>query len=186
MILVLGAWRIWLMSDFTSWVQTTFGGLIKIIRVPAATCTSEFQPLDVHGQPIIKNSFQTQCEDFLFSSCSEQLNLGVPASEVRLDVTLTSIKPHLFRWLAVARNAMMSSPGTVATAWRMAKLGDVFEQVAIDEAHLAFANGKLAFQHSAQCGKRRGGGWRSHVREGLGGARECLSVRETTCRFGAL
>ena len=149
MILVLDAWRIWLMSECTSWIQTTFGGLIKIVRVPA-TCTLEFQPLDGHSQSIIKNSLQTQCEDFLFSSCSEQLNLGVPASQVRLDVTLTSIKPHLFRWLAVARDAMMSSPGTVTTAWRMAKLGDVFEQVAKDEAHLAFANGELAFQHSAE------------------------------------
>ena len=70
---------------------------IKIVFVPAS-CTGELQPLDVAGNDEFKNSFIYWYSDEL----SKGMKLGKAASDVKIDIKLSTIKPIHASWIVAA------------------------------------------------------------------------------------
>ena len=70
---------------------------IKIIFVPAS-CTDELQSLDVAGNDEFKNSFIYWYSDEL----SKGMKLGKVASDVKIDIKLSTIKSIHASWIVAA------------------------------------------------------------------------------------
>ena len=73
---------------------------IKIRFVPAS-CTGEMQPLDVAGNDEFKRKILLQT-GILMNLLSKGMKLGKAASDVKIDIKLSNIKPIHASWIVAA------------------------------------------------------------------------------------
>ena len=74
---------------------------IKIRFVPAS-CTGELQPLNVAGNDEFKRKIQNFFINWYSDELSKGMKLGKAASDVKIDIKLSTIKPIHASWIVAA------------------------------------------------------------------------------------
>ena len=142
--LLIDCWKVWATHEFSAWVAGTFHGDI-ILRFVDARMTSVEQPLDVQLQSYTKGVIKTCCEDYLCEAIGEQIGMGIPPGQVRLDLTLSGLKAPWVGWVNAARDALAARPDFVRSAWTAALIGSetLRDPATVVRAQRAKREGKL-------------------------------------------
>jgi hypothetical protein len=67
-----------------------------------ASCTRELQPLDVAGNDECKRKIKSSCINWYSDELSKGMKLGKAASDVKIDMKLSIIKPIHASWIVAA------------------------------------------------------------------------------------
>ena len=74
----------------------------SIIRFVPASCTDELQPLDVAGNDEFKRKIKNSCINWYSDELSKGMKLGKAASDVKIDIKLSTIKHINASWIVAA------------------------------------------------------------------------------------
>ncbi|KAG9105183.1 hypothetical protein FRC07_009526 [Ceratobasidium sp. 392] len=109
-------------EEFLKWMKANHP-LIILLFVPAG-CTSIAQPCDTQINRIMKHLIKSVCVEYLSQQTQRQLQAGVPASQVKLDTTLCTLRDASAAWLMEAWIWFQEHPQTVRDAWRDTTFGE--------------------------------------------------------------
>ena len=108
-------------SGFRTWLKDNYPW-IRLIFVPA-NCTSEAQPMDAGVITTIKAFLRKQYGEWAVGETVNQLDSGIPVSEIKIASDVPSCKRNLFGWLSesVSHMNLMCRVGMVR-CWEKTKL----------------------------------------------------------------
>jgi hypothetical protein len=96
----IDCWLVHKSEEFRTWMKNSHPTII-ICFVPGG-CTGLWQPLDVGIQRVLKQSMKRSAHKDIVTETITQLNSGTPATMLRLDTTLPTLRNRSVGWLVNA------------------------------------------------------------------------------------
>jgi hypothetical protein len=118
--IILDCWSVHKSARFRQYIQDNHKD-ICLLYVPAG-CTGKFQVTDLIVNNPLKAVVRSQSSTFLSNQVLSQLDKGTAPSDIRVDLTLSTLKPRLIQWVGAAYRQMKKDRELVHEGWQKAQL----------------------------------------------------------------
>ena len=115
---------------------------IKVVKVPASM-THFFQPLDITVNRSAKNFMRKKFVTWYTEEMKKQMDAGVPAESIDVNLKLTSLKALQASWLIELYNALTTADRreTVLNGWKKSAVSAVLKKEEILPPKDSFSSG---------------------------------------------
>ena len=121
-ILVLDCYAVHIGEEFLSWCKANYPTLF-LLFIPA-NCTAWLQPLDISFNCLFKRILRQLAGEWLANYMRQQLLQVSDPTQVKLNITLSNLRPHFARWVALALKQINSHTGTIKRGWDESEMGE--------------------------------------------------------------
>jgi hypothetical protein len=131
-VLLLDCWSVHISQPFRDWMARHFPRY-HLVYVPA-NCTSKAQPADVMLQRPFKNAIVRTFTAWMSDQIGHHINLGENPDTLRVDTTLSRLKPLLVDWTWQSWIRLFDKTDLIKEGWRKSGLGEVLNAAEQREA----------------------------------------------------
>lgn len=108
-----------------------------------AGCTGKVQKADVDGANVIKAYLRVETNKYIAERVAAQLGDNIPPNEVRIDLSLTTLKPRMLGWLWDAFEKYAAAKEARLKGWARCGYPRAFDPATRAKAVALHADGKL-------------------------------------------
>ena len=121
-ILVLDCYAVHIGEEFLAWCALEYPTLF-LLFIPA-NCTAWLQPLDISFNSLFKRMLRQLAGEWLANYMRQQLLQVTDPTKVKLNISLTALKPHFTSWVAEALAEVNKQTATIMRGWEESGMGE--------------------------------------------------------------